>query len=477
MKWIGLLICPFFVLTQNSVNCQTFIPKAYQKALDLQFQESRNLIQEGIDSQIPHLDLYIANFNDILELFFSEDEARYEELSKNEKVRIKVLDNSSIDSPYIRFLRAEIKLQWAFTKLKFGDQWSAAWSLRNAYRTIKRNIKRYPDFALNQKSLGLLHIIFGAIPSRYQWILGLFGLEGNVISGLEELATISNVNSVFALEARLTMALVNAYLLERPTDALNFVDGSGDHSDTENYIRALLLMKNHQSDSARVILQNQKSEVPIFSYLIGETYFQQGAYLEAKAYYERFLEQFRGNNNVKDAYFKVGLCFLFLNEKDQFEDFRQKALSSGKSWSEVDKNASDLLESIATENKSLIQLRYAIDGGFLQRSDSLISVLEMIRLPHYDKIEFDYRKARKSHLERKIQQAISGYEEIIKSDNQIPENYFAPNSLLQLGYIYLEQSDSAKAKMYLERVLEFRKHPYKNSLDSKAKIALSQINN
>ena len=31
------------------------------------------------------------------------------------------------------------------------------------------------------------------------------------------------------------------------------------------------------------------------------------------------------------------------------------------------------------------------------------------------------------------------------------------------------------ARMYFERVLTFRRHPYKNSLDSKAKIALKGL--
>jgi hypothetical protein len=54
--------------------------------------------------------------------------------------------------------------------------------------------------------------------------------------------------------------------------------------------------------------------------------------------------------------------------------------------------------------------------------------------------------------------------------------YFAANSALQLGYIAEAQKDKVMAKKYFEQALNFKRHEYKNSIDSKARSALEQLN-
>jgi uncharacterized protein HemY len=44
-----------------------------------------------------------------------------------------------------------------------------------------------------------------------------------------------------------------------------------------------------------------------------------------------------------------------------------------------------------------------------------------------------------------------------------------------LGYIYQSQGKLEDAKVYFERAISYRRHEYKNSIDSKAKSALAQI--
>jgi uncharacterized protein HemY len=53
--------------------------------------------------------------------------------------------------------------------------------------------------------------------------------------------------------------------------------------------------------------------------------------------------------------------------------------------------------------------------------------------------------------------------------------YFAPNACLQLGYLMLEENDVAAAEEYFEMALSYKKHEYKNSIDTKAKTALAQL--
>jgi len=53
--------------------------------------------------------------------------------------------------------------------------------------------------------------------------------------------------------------------------------------------------------------------------------------------------------------------------------------------------------------------------------------------------------------------------------------YFAPNSALQLGYIFRDQADAIEARQYFEKALSYKKHVYKNSIDNKARSALASL--
>jgi hypothetical protein len=53
--------------------------------------------------------------------------------------------------------------------------------------------------------------------------------------------------------------------------------------------------------------------------------------------------------------------------------------------------------------------------------------------------------------------------------------YFAPNACLQLGYLYQSRNMLAEAEEYFLRALAYKRHEYKNSIDSKARSALAQL--
>ncbi|MEX1238151.1 MAG: tetratricopeptide repeat protein, partial [Cyclobacteriaceae bacterium] len=53
--------------------------------------------------------------------------------------------------------------------------------------------------------------------------------------------------------------------------------------------------------------------------------------------------------------------------------------------------------------------------------------------------------------------------------------YFAPNACLQLGYIFQSQNRMTEAEEYFRQALSYRRHEYKNSIDSKARAALAQL--
>jgi len=93
-----------------------------------------------------------------------------------------------------------------------------------------------------------------------------------------------------------------------------------------------------------------------------------------------------------------------------------------------------------------------------------------------DKVEFAYRKARLFHKMDDRVNAKQSYRQAIELNGEEPW-YFAPNAYLQLGYLAVAENDKTTAEACFKKALEYKKHEYKNSIDSKAKSALAQLIN
>lgn len=456
----------------------TFLTASGQHAslaplLDLDFEQPRVI---SAHSDEP-LNLYYANLADVLELILLENDIRFDELSDNENSRLASLRKLDEASPWTGFVEAEIKLQWAFANFKYGNEWDAFWGLRSAYRAAKKNNTEFPDFEPNKRTLGLLNIIFGNVPSKNQWLMNLFGLRGDVFTGLSQLASISNAYPEFATESSFILGMANVYLLEDFDKAVELIEGETlGTQPLYLYIKALVYLKAHNAMKARNNLSASSKKYPIHDYLIAETYFQAGDYDRAITHYQKFLKSFTGTSYIKDTYLKLAMSFGFLGDLKAYNDNIEKSQTEGKENSEVDKNAVKLANRLTDQNPTVLKLRFAIDGGYYQKADSLIQILDkQTDISDYERLELVYRKARFYHLQGNTDDALIQYREVISDADLIAETYYGPNSFLQIGYLMREQGDIESARMYFNRVLSFRKHPYKSSLDSKAKIALRQL--
>jgi tetratricopeptide (TPR) repeat protein len=126
-------------------------------------------------------------------------------------------------------------------------------------------------------------------------------------------------------------------------------------------------------------------------------------------------------------------------------------------------------------NIKLSKVRYYTDGGFYIQAREQLKVIQDQDIPtNRDKVEFTYRTARLDHNTGDVDSAVENYKKTIALNGN-GAWYFAPNACLQLGYIFLAKGDSATAKNYFEEARDYPRHEYKNSIDSKAKSALSQL--
>jgi len=469
-----------YVLTPN-------LQQAYTEVFKLKMNAVRQLLAKEKSKNLGSaFGLYIENYADMVTLLVSDNKQLYDQMAVNQDTRLELLADFPSDSPYQRFFQAEIRLQWAFVKLKFGKEVSASWDIIKAYRLLDENAKKYPDFIPTYKSLGLLHVLIGSTPQNYQWVAKLLGLKGNIPQGLREIQTVVQKEPLLDSEAKLIEILLQSYVLKytekQNTELLQLI-----HSQPDNlllhFFGTTISMKDGRGEQALQILNQRPVGVayfafPFLEYLKGEILLQKGQYSEAKSQLQQFLSQYKGQNFLKDTYLKLFLSHWLVNEDAVAKTYLNKILAVGATYVEADKAAQKFAESftkgtISAQQKVLMKARLSFDGGYLTEAMNVLKPFDENSFPNpNNKAEFQYRLGRIFQRQNQLDSSIEHYERaIVLSHTQ--SLYFGATSALQLGYIYQTKSQKAKAIGYFKQALNYPKHEYKNSVDNKARAALT----
>lgn len=460
------------------------LEEAYLNFLALKVDKaSQQISRELITNPDNGIAIYLENYADLVRLLVSEEGDLYTKLSANENTRLEKIGRLEKESPYYLFCQAEIKLHWAFVKLKFGQELGAAWNIRQAYKLLEQNHQKFPDFLPNKKSLGLLHVLIGSVPEKYTWIVNSVGMRGSISEGLLELQAVQESNLVYKMEASLLLSMIHSYILKSSKETLAafgriceiYPDNLLAH-----FVYASVAMKEGESELALRILHRRPAGseyLPFYliAYRKAEIYLQKGNYEEALRQYHFFLSHFKGQNFLKDTYYKLFLIHWLQGREPESEKMLAKVLEIGQTVTESDKYAQAFAEAKHFPHKNLMRARLSFDGGYYQQADDVLRPLSENSFSHpKDKAEFYYRKARIFHRTGKTEEAASFYMRTIQLSEQ-QQYYFGANAALQMGYIRRQQGNTADARSYFEKALSYKKHEYKNSIDNKAKAALDEL--
>lgn len=450
--------------------------QAIRYILDLQFDEARQAI-----TRLPSPgSIYFASLCDALELIVSENSTHLQMYEKMWEKRLDELSKSIPQSAEKWYVMAELRLQWAFIYLKYGYELRAAWQVRQSYMAASTCRQQYSHYEPVRKTWGVLNVMLGSMPEKYQWVLRMLRLKGSLDTGLHELQTAARASDLYGLEASILLSLTQHFLLQQSSPDKNHAQDLLKKYPCRliYFIAALTALKDSRAEQTLAYLDSLDGKpgmnLPYVSYLRGEALLCKGYYAGAIKAYREFLEH-AGKNFVKDANYKTGICYTLLGDTLQARMYFQRARTAGDRRTEADRYADTELSSFTWPHPVISRLRYATDGGYYKQALEIIEHHQrdtFADLKH--RVEFIYRTARLYHKLHRIEDCIALYRKTIAlSGNETW--YFAPNACLQLGYVYWQKGDLQMAEAYFRKALSYTDHAYKNSIDSKAKLALSQI--
>jgi tetratricopeptide (TPR) repeat protein len=473
---VCLFLCFFISSQAQDFSFNAGQELAYRDALDFRPDEARRKLADDASPEAA----YIISLADGLELLMTEDQDKFHRYETQFSQRT---ERESEGSAKWIFVQSELHLQWSFIYLKFGHELDAAMQLRKAFLLSRSLRSHYPNFTAGLKTSGLIHVMVGSVPDKYHWVLDLLNMEGDIDQGLSELTTLADSNHALSDEAMMLSAFIHGFMLQKPEKGLEVIQRllTGSKSNGALFLGANLRLKNSDGEGALQLLQTLEKHVdggalPYLRYLKGELLLYKGLYGEARKSFELFLSSYGGQNLVKDAHFKIGTCYLLEGNNTLAAKRFGIARNAGKEATEADRYAARALADDAPPSLFLTRARFFTDGGYYDEAMNVLRAESENNLTSQrDRVEFPYRKARLYHKINDRPNAILFYKKTIAASDD-DSYYFAPNACLQLGYLYVDAQDFNEAKVYFEKALSYKRHEYKNSIDSKARSALAHLN-
>ena len=465
------------------------LQKAYFEIQKLRIQPARELVDDErkTNATNPFIQ-YLDSYADLHYLLISEDKSAYKAFIESEDLRLDLIGKLPDSSPFTRFLQAEIRLHCAFAKMKYGNEVSGAWDVIKAYKLLEENRKKFPDFVPTLKSLGLLHVMIGSVPESYTWVTKILGLKGNINLGVKEIEKVVKDEPFFRQESQLIDLLIHAYILqlsETQLDQIKQLPKTQPDNLLLHFFATTILMKEGKSREASYYLNKAPTgpayiPFPFLNYLQGEIALQQGKYEAAFNHYILFQKNYKGFNFIKDSNLKLFMCKWLANQDGQAKQYIQLISKKGATIVEGDKFAQRISDDftsgkLSPEKKVLFQARYATDGGYLEEASELMAAVSEKRFSDIeDKTEFNYRRGRIYQKQGREDAAIPFYERTM-SITPVTAQGLGASAALQLGYIFRDRKERDKSIAYFRKALAYKKYEYKNSVDNKARAALTEL--
>jgi tetratricopeptide (TPR) repeat protein len=424
-----------------------------------------------------HLESYV----DFFRLYLTGDERMDERLSARFDQRIAALEQGDETSPYYHFALAEARLHRSLIDLRFERHLAAFRELNRANKLLRDNAKRFPDFLLTYKDLGLLHAAVGSIPPQYKWGVELFSsLNGTIAEGREEMRlALTDRKSPFLLETEVLTAFLELHLAGEPEKAFAHVQKLGLQPKTNPlhcFVLANLAMRNGRNDLALSALNTQPrggimADFPYLDFMLGLAKLRT---LDATAriHFQSFNVRYVGRHFKEEARQKIAWTYLLSGNEKAYH--RTMLSVEGGSQAGGDQNAAREAAAQRPPRAKLLRARLLFDGNYCTRARAQLESIDVNTLTPEEKLEYLYRTGRVLEGLKDYPGAISFYQRTVDTGRGNPA-FYACKAALQAGMVEEKRKNKTEASRHFETCLGISPAEYKTGLHLLAKAGLDRV--
>jgi len=192
-------------------------------------------------------------------------------------------------------------------------------------------------------------------------------------------------------------------------------------------------------------------------------------------YLEKYINEYRGQNYLKEAYQKLAWHYLLQGNYIAYANNMRYCKIRGATVIDGDKTALREAEKEQIPNVDLLKSRLLFDGGYYQKAFDVLNNKSINDFPNKRlQLEFNYRLGRITHKLQQYDKALRYYN--LTLENVSEEAYFyACNAALQMGKIHEKQEQYKEAIFYYSQCLSLDPDEYKTGLHQQAKSGKNRL--
>ncbi len=415
--------------------------------------------------------------------FFYENNIEYF-LVQSDKI-LDQLQNSKYSEHWKNAFLGEIYLERTLILFLQKSYWSAYKNFREAFKYNQKN-KNIHNLIFPKRLNAIMEILLGSIPSKYKWLTDLLGYTGDLQKGIQlfhkildktEIQKDENQVLLFYLSKHLFNDAQTAYL------AIAKLHQKYPQSPFFNYLFGILFLdKKELSIAKQKLLYCYQKSITNFDYPIyhlAHCYLYELQLDSAKFFFEKFIEQKKGNIFKADANYKLGVILSIQDKPQEAQKYFYRATQFSESISDKDLHAiniskNHIFKPLTKQELYLYQARWLFDGGFYIKALTILNAMPYNNPPEIQ-IELHYRKARIYHEQKKYQQALESYKQVFEV-NTTQNLWMKPYSAYFIATLHEEKLDFQQAKYFFNKALSYKNYDFQTSLEQKIHTRLAKLN-
>ncbi len=465
-----------------TANCSN----AYQMLMALHFDEAEALLRrEALANPTNLMVAYLSDYDDCLRLLIHCNRQDYDLRKANLDSRINTLELGDRNSPWYRFCLAGVNLRWAMISFQLGDKLKSATRFRRAFALLNDNERLYPNFEYNIVYSGLRQAVVGSLPGSYKWLASIFGLKGDVKTGIGQLERFVNTHTELQPmyhEARLYYLFTRFYIGGRQQEVWDFVN-SPVFAERDNllqaYVKATIGLDYRKAEFVTETLKAASraphfADFPVFDYQMGIALLTR-LDMSCVGSFQEYLRKTKGDVYIKDCWQKMAFAWYITGNRKQAEYCRRQAGISGSARLDVDKQAQKFAVGIVWPLQPLLQSRLLIEGGYYSRALALLNGIDKAQLnTPAARAEYYFRLGRAYQETGVFIKALENFDLSVNAGKGRPEQ-FAARAALHMGLIFEQTGLKPQAITKYKECLAMPEHDFQNSIDQQAKAGLERL--
>ncbi|MEA1874009.1 MAG: hypothetical protein U9N51_06225, partial [Bacteroidota bacterium] len=395
-----------------------------------------------------------------------------------------IISNSNTNDVDKFFMIAEAQLHATVIYMVSNNELKGIRSFKNGFNAFQKLEDIAPEAIQTAKIRGLYNIFLGSVPEKYEWLIGVLGMEGDFELGVKNLKHAFEYTKTLGdrYEIGFYYAMFASFFTDNPEDYYHYFKNLDNSFYANPLMRQGLSMlaeaSGNTNDCLQVLLTNYNkqgdTEYNLLNYQIGN-FLLYKLNPDAGQYLKLYRKNKGSDTQNLSAERSLYWHYIITNQLKKAKEIRQSMILLAQN--ENNEQAAYIireLESYNTPNIHLLKARLLYNGGDYQEA--------LAQLIHYNKntnnlrqnTEYHYRKANINEKLENMDAAKIYYKKtmLLGKDQSW---YFAPQSALNLGKIHEAENKKDLAKQYYKMCIKINISPYKESINREAKRCLRQL--